>query len=126
MAIECDKEEVELVATLKSEKTGRKLEVFTDLPGMHFYTGNWVSPKVPVKDNAKYDYWQGVCFETQHFPNACNVPAFPNSAVSFMSLITSPSGTLFFIMKSGFPPAMPAAADPSQVKALTPPPGTSS
>ncbi len=79
MAIECDKEEVELVATLKSEKTGRKLEVFTDLPGMHFYTGNWVSPKEPVKDNAKYDYWQGVCFETQHFPNACNVPAFPNS-----------------------------------------------
>ncbi|MCR4840666.1 MAG: galactose mutarotase [Lachnospiraceae bacterium] len=72
-------DEVELVATCVSEKTGRKLEVFTDLPGMHLYTGNWVEPKNPVKEDAKYDYWQGVCFETQHFPNACNVPTFPRS-----------------------------------------------
>ncbi len=72
-------DDVELVATCKSEKSGRTLEVFTDLPGMHFYTGNWVNPQSPVKEDAKYDFWQGVCFETQNFPNACNIPEFPNS-----------------------------------------------
>ena len=77
--IDCKQDEVELVATCVSEKSGRKLEVYTDLPGMHLYTGNWVEPKVPVKEDAHYDYWQGVCFETQHFPNACNVPTFPRS-----------------------------------------------
>lgn len=77
--IECEEDEVELVATCYSKNSGRKLEVFTDLPGMHFYTGNWIKPPVPVKDNAEYGFWQGVCFETQHFPNACNVPEFPNS-----------------------------------------------
>ncbi|MGN0165805.1 MAG: aldose epimerase family protein [Lachnospiraceae bacterium] len=77
--IDCGVDEVELVATCRSEKSGRKLEVYTDLPGMHFYTGNWVNPHMPVKEDAKYDFWQGVCFETQHFPNACNVPSFPRS-----------------------------------------------
>ncbi len=77
--IDCKDDEVELVATCRSEKSGRKLEVYTDLPGMHFYTGNWVNPHVPVKENAKYGFWQGVCFETQHFPNACNVESFPRS-----------------------------------------------
>ncbi|MDD6101629.1 MAG: galactose mutarotase [Clostridiales bacterium] len=78
LAISPSPEEVELVATCYSEKTGRKLEVFTDLPGMHFYTGNWVEPENPVKENAGYGHYQGVCFETQHFPNACNVPSFPS------------------------------------------------
>lgn len=80
LAINPSQDEVELVASCYSEKSGRKLEVFTDLPGMHFYTGNWVDTKgVAAKENAKYDHYQGVCFETQHFPNACNVPSFPNS-----------------------------------------------
>ncbi len=79
LEIDGNEDEVELAATCYSEKSGRKLEVFTDLPGMHFYTGNWVKPEVPVKENAKYGFWQGVCFETQHFPNACNVPEFPKS-----------------------------------------------
>lgn len=77
--IDCGADEVELAAECRSEKSGRKLEVFTDLPGMHFYTGNWVNPHMPVKEDAKYDFWQGVCFETQHFPNACNVENFPRS-----------------------------------------------
>lgn len=77
--IDCKEDEIELVASCCSEKSGRKLEVYTDLPGMHFYTGNWVNPHMPVKEDAKYDYWQGVCFETQHFPNACNVESFPRS-----------------------------------------------
>lgn len=80
LAISPSQDEVDLVATCYSEKSGRKLEVFTDLPGMHFYTGNWVDTKgVPAKEDAKYEHYQGVCFETQHFPNACNVPSFPSS-----------------------------------------------
>lgn len=81
--LDIDREEgiSKLVASCYSEKSGRKVEVFTDLPGMHLYTGNWIEPPVPVKEDAKYDFWQGVCFETQHFPNACNCPEYPNSII---------------------------------------------
>lgn len=79
LATNCADDEVELVATCYSEKTGRKLEVYSDMPGMHFYTGNWVNIDGLGKNNASYGFYQGVCFETQHFPNACNVPSFPNS-----------------------------------------------
>ena len=54
------------------------------------------------------------------------LPALVNSSVSFISLTTSASGTLLLTMNPAFPPAMLTALEPSHVKALTPPPGTSS
>ncbi len=69
--------EVEKVAELVDEKSGRKMEVFTDLPGMQFYTGNFLSPVKNSKSGAVYKKRDGVCFETQFFPNSCNIKSFP-------------------------------------------------
>lgn len=70
--------EVEKVAELVEEKSGRRMEVFTDMPGMQFYTGNYLYPLKNTKDQATYNRCQGVCFETQFFPNSCNTPTFPS------------------------------------------------
>lgn len=68
--------EVEKVAELVDDKSGRKMEVFTDLPGMQLYTGNFLTPQQNGKEGATYDKRHGVCFESQFFPNSCNIPFF--------------------------------------------------
>ena len=59
-------------------KSGRVMEVYTDLPGMQFYTANGLKGDVPGKDGAVYGPRQAYCFETQHFPDAVNKPQFPS------------------------------------------------
>lgn len=69
--------EVEKVAEFVDEKSGRKMEVFTDQPGMQLYSGNFITPVENSKGGAIYKKRDGVCFETQSFPNSCNTNNFP-------------------------------------------------
>lgn len=62
-------------AELYAEESGIKMEVFTDLPGVQIYTGNFIENE-SGKEQAIYQKHQGVCFETQYFPNAINMPEF--------------------------------------------------
>lgn len=70
--------EVEKVAELMDDKSGRSMEVFTNLPGMQLYTANWLGTDENTKDGAFYDKKNGVCFETQYYPNSCNTSTFPS------------------------------------------------
>lgn len=70
--------EVEKVAELKDDKSGRKMEVFTNLPGMQLYTANFLQPMTNTKGGANYARRDGVCFETQYYPNSCNISSFPS------------------------------------------------
>ncbi|HHV11737.1 MAG TPA: galactose mutarotase [Clostridiales bacterium] len=70
--------DVEKVAELIDEKSGRKMEVFTDMPGIQLYTGNFLTPEEGCKAGAVYNKRAGVCFETQYFPNSCNISGFPS------------------------------------------------
>lgn len=74
--LKTSKDEVSLVAELMEETTGRKMEVFTDLPGMQVYTGNHLHEIENCKDGATYGPYNGVCFETQFFPDSCNKKEF--------------------------------------------------
>ncbi len=79
---EMEEDEMELAATLYEEKSGRYMEVYTDLPGMQLYCGNFIpGEKDPNKGKGGYVYRRrdGICFETQFYPNACNIPSFPTS-----------------------------------------------
>ena len=69
-------DEVLLVAKMECEESGIGMEVYTDLPGMQFYTGNFVGGGRPGKNGAIYYNNAGLCFETQYFPNAINIPSF--------------------------------------------------
>jgi len=70
--------EVEKVAELVDENSGRRMEVFTNLPGVQLYTANFLSRMTETKDGAVYKKHSGVCFETQYFPNSCNISTFPS------------------------------------------------
>ncbi len=69
----------ELVAKLYSEKTGITMEVYTDLPGIQLYTGNFLTGSKKGKGGHSYQFREGVCFESQYFPDANNHENFQST-----------------------------------------------
>ncbi len=60
-------------------ESGRKLEVFTNEPGMQFYTGNFLDGTLPLQyGEGNYERRSGFCFETQHYPDSPNQENFPS------------------------------------------------
>jgi aldose 1-epimerase len=64
-------------ARVEDPASGRSLEVWTDQPGIQFYTGNFLRP-TPGKGGVAYAQYSGFCLETQHFPDSPNQPNFPS------------------------------------------------
>lgn len=65
------------VAEVNSEKTGIRMEVYTDLPGVQMYTANFLDHE-QGKDGAFYEKRSAVCLETQYFPDAVHHADFPS------------------------------------------------
>jgi len=65
-------------ASAHHKKSGRLLEVYTDEPGMQFYTGNFLDGTLPTKQGGTYAHRTGFCLETQHYPNSPNQENFPS------------------------------------------------
>ena len=61
-----------------SEETGIVLAVSTTMPGVQFYTGNYLDGCPAGKGNAPYGKRWGFCLETQFFPDAVHHPEFPS------------------------------------------------
>jgi aldose 1-epimerase len=63
-----------LAASLFHDRTSRSLNVYTTAPGVQVYTANYLDGKSPApelcKDGATYRQWQGICLETQTFPDS--------------------------------------------------------
>lgn len=64
------------VAEVSSEKSGIRMEVLTDLPGVQMYTANFLDG-VAGKDGAVYGKRNAVCLETQYYPDAIHHDNFP-------------------------------------------------
>ncbi len=73
-----DGETVRKCAEAYCPETGICMEVYSDQPGMQFYSGNFLGGEVKGKDGAVYGYRSGFCFETQGFPNAAAFGHFPS------------------------------------------------
>lgn len=65
-------------AVVKGAKRGVTMTVYTDRPGVQFYTGNYLPENGPGKNGAVYQPRQGLCLETQGFPDAPNHSSFPS------------------------------------------------
>ena len=57
--------------------SGRVMELFTEEPGVQFYSGNFLDGSLAGKGRS-YAYRSGFCLEPQHFPDSPNRPRFPN------------------------------------------------
>lgn len=64
-------------AEVYEETSGRTLEVFTDLPGVQFYAGNFLKGDCG-KNGIPMERRSGFCLETQYYPDSVNKPQFPS------------------------------------------------
>lgn len=62
------------------EADGRHMEVWTTMPGLQVYTGNWVEKNIG-KSGHEYDVRYAICLEAQNFPDSPNHSNFPNAVL---------------------------------------------
>ncbi len=68
-------------AVLTDSTSGRQLEVFTNQPGMQFYTGNFLNGSMIANDGKPVNKNTALCLETQHFPDSPNQSSFPSTVL---------------------------------------------
>jgi aldose 1-epimerase len=68
-----------LAAQAWDPASGRQLSVYTDQPGVQFYSGNFLTGTLVGISGHIYRQSAGYTFETQHFPNSPNQPNFPTT-----------------------------------------------
>ena len=59
--------------------SGRTLDIFTDQPGVQFYSGNFLDGTIHGKGGQVYGHRWALALETQHFPDSPNHPSFPST-----------------------------------------------
>jgi aldose 1-epimerase len=69
------------VATVKGNLSGIFMSVYTDQPGLQFYSGNFMAGKNKMKGNTTDVYRSAFALETQHFPDSPNEPGFPSTVI---------------------------------------------
>lgn len=67
------------VARAVGDLSGICLEVFTDQPGLQFYTGNFLKGENRLNSGYYDNRRTAFCLETQHFPDSPNHPHFPST-----------------------------------------------
>ena len=82
-------------AMFTGDKSGIVMNVYTQEPGVQFYSGNFMQSKNTFKSGAKDDYRTAFAIETQHFPDAPNQENFP-------SIILEPGETYHTISEYQF------------------------
>lgn len=73
---------VELVTSLYEPNSGRFMEVYTDQPGLQFYSGNFFDGKTNGKYGKPINYREAVALETQKFPDSPNHENFPSTRLN--------------------------------------------
>lgn len=69
------------VARLFDPRSGRVMDVITTEPGVQFYSGNFLGGEPRGRGGRAYAPHDGLCLETQHFPDSPNRPEFPSTVL---------------------------------------------
>ncbi|MGK5052982.1 aldose epimerase family protein [Janthinobacterium sp. RB2P8] len=67
-----------LAASVRDPVSGRVMQVYTQEPGIQFYSGNFLDGSQHGKQGPIH-YRGALCLETQHFPDSPNQSHFPNT-----------------------------------------------
>lgn len=68
-------------ATLRDPESGRSMKIATTEPGVQFYSGNFLDGTLTGPSGRTYRQGDGLCLETQHFPDSPNQPKFPSTVL---------------------------------------------
>lgn len=74
--------EMSLAAYVIDPKSGRRMDIFTEEPGIQFYGGNFMDGSDIGKYGKKFLYRESFALETQHYPDSPNQPSFPNTILN--------------------------------------------
>ncbi|MDR1778983.1 MAG: galactose mutarotase [Clostridiales Family XIII bacterium] len=77
------------VASVFSPRTGIRMEVYTDMPGLQFYTGNSLPEGEIMKKGATIHRRGAFCMETQFYPDAPHFAQFPSPIVRMGEIFRS-------------------------------------
>ena len=77
--VDHDQNDLKQVARLYEETSGRVMEVYTDKPGLQFYSGNFLDGTLQDPDGRPIEQYAALCLETQYFPDSPNQEHFPNT-----------------------------------------------
>jgi aldose 1-epimerase len=88
-----------LAARAWDTASGRELTVWTDQPGVQFYSGNFLTGTLIGITGNTYRQGAGYTFETQHYPDSPNEPSFPSTVVGPGNTFTST--TIFAFSSNG-------------------------
>ncbi|MCQ2197831.1 MAG: galactose mutarotase [Bacteroidaceae bacterium] len=75
-------DDTKVCATAWSPVTGIQLDVYTNEPGIQFYSGNFQNGTVVGKKGIKYPKNAAFCLETQKYPDAPNKPEWPSCTLN--------------------------------------------
>lgn len=70
-----------LGARLEHPASGRCLEITTDQPAVHVYSGGFLDSTVPGKGGARIDRYAAIALESENLPDAPNQPDFPSAVL---------------------------------------------
>lgn len=87
---------LKMVASALSDRSKIAMDVYTDRPGIQFYTGNFIG-KTTGKNNAEYDRRHGFCLETQNFPDAIHHDNFPSAILEPKNKFASTTKFVFYV-----------------------------
>lgn len=74
--------DVELVASLYEPVSGRMMEIYSDQPGIQFYSGNFLDGNVTGKYGKAHNFREAVALETQKYPDTPNRPEYPSTRLN--------------------------------------------
>lgn len=64
---------------VSEDHTGLVLKMWTDEPGVQFYTGNSLNGSCYTSEGQQINRFAALCLEPQHFPDTPNKPQFPTA-----------------------------------------------
>jgi aldose 1-epimerase len=70
----------EWAVKVEEPNSGRVMEVYTDQPGVQFYTGNFLDGSAQGVGGA-FKFRSALCLETQHYPDSPNHQNFPSAVL---------------------------------------------
>ena len=92
--------ELRKISEVKSEDSKIQMEVFTDLPGVQLYIGNFLDGSLISKQGMSYIKRSGFCLETQYFPNSPNTESFPSTVLEPGNKFNSITTFKFSLLKN--------------------------
>lgn len=91
--------ELQRAARVFEPESGRVLELWTQEPGVQFYSGNFLDSSLTGKGGRQYEFRSGLCLEPEHFPDSPNQQSYPNTILRPGEIYATESRFRFLVEK---------------------------